>query len=102
MTECIQETFGFTDHFSRRVEASFSAGHVSSDGGALLLREVDRKLDLLGRAAACFRDGRSPMQVKHPVAQLLARCEFWRQPTGAITAPRSRRSLLCWKTTRPL
>jgi hypothetical protein len=54
------------------VEASFSAGHVSSDGGALLLREVDRKLDLLGRAAACFSDGRSPMQVKHPVAQLLA------------------------------
>jgi len=72
MTECIQETFGFTAHFSRRVEASFSAGQVSCDGGALLLREVDRKIDLLERAAACFTDGRSPAQVKHPVRQMLA------------------------------
>ena len=72
MTECIQETFGFTAHFSRRVEACFNAGHVSSDGGALLLREVDGKIDLLARAAACFTDGRSPAQVKHPVRQMLA------------------------------
>ena len=33
MTECTQETFGFTAHFSRRVEAGFTAGQVSSDGG---------------------------------------------------------------------
>ena len=49
MTECNQETFGFTVHFSRRVEAGFTAGQVSTDGGALLLREADRKIDLLGR-----------------------------------------------------
>jgi hypothetical protein len=54
------------------VEASFSAGHVSSDGGALLLREVDRKIRLLDRAAACFSDRRSQAQVEHPVAQMLA------------------------------
>ena len=42
MTECSQETFSFAAHFSRRVEAEFTAGHVSTDGGALLLREVDR------------------------------------------------------------
>ena len=52
MTECNQETFAFTAHFSRRVEAGFSAGQVSSDGGALLLREVDRKINLLGRLSA--------------------------------------------------
>ena len=51
MTECNQETFAFTGHFSRRVEAGFTAGQVSSDGGALLLREVDRKINLLGRLA---------------------------------------------------
>jgi hypothetical protein len=38
MTECSQETFGFKAHFSRRVEAGFTAGQVSSDGGSLLLR----------------------------------------------------------------
>jgi transposase-like protein len=72
MTECNQETFSFTAHFSRRVEAGFTAGHVSSDGGALLLREADGKIDLLGRLAGCFSDGRAPLLVKHPLAQMLA------------------------------
>jgi hypothetical protein len=60
MTECNQEVFSFTAHFSRRVEARFTAGQVTSDGGALLLRQADRKINLLARLAACFSDGRSP------------------------------------------
>ena len=36
MTECNQQTFGFQALGSRRVEADFSGGHLSSDGGALL------------------------------------------------------------------
>jgi hypothetical protein len=72
MTECNQETFTFTAHFSRRVEAGFRAGQVSTDGGALLLREVDRKINLLGRLAGCFLDGRAPLLVKHPLPQMLA------------------------------
>lgn len=43
MTECTQETFAFTAHFSRRVEAGFSAGQVCSDGGAPLLREGSQR-----------------------------------------------------------
>ena len=46
MTECSQESFSFTAHFSRRVEAGFTAGQVSTDGGALLLREVDGKINV--------------------------------------------------------
>jgi len=72
MTECIQEAFSFTAHFSRRVEAEFSAGRVSSDGGALLLREADRKINLLGRVASCFSDGRSPLLVRHRLSEMLA------------------------------
>ncbi len=72
MTECIQETFAFTAHFSRCVEAGFSAGQVSTDGGALLLREVDRKINLLGRLAGCFSDGRCPLLVKHQLPEMLA------------------------------
>jgi hypothetical protein len=41
MTECIQESFAFTGHFSRRVEAGFTAGQISTDGGSLLLREAE-------------------------------------------------------------
>lgn len=72
MTECTQKTFAFTAHFSRGVEAGFTAGQVSSDGGALLLREVDRKIDLLGRLAGCFSDRRMPLLVKHQLPQMLA------------------------------
>jgi hypothetical protein len=72
MTECNQETFAFTAHFSRRVEAGFTAGQVSSDGGSLLLRETDRKIKLLGRLAACFSDGRRPLLVKHPLTEMLS------------------------------
>jgi hypothetical protein len=53
------------------VEAGFTAGQVSSDGGALLLRELDRKINLLGRLAGCFRDGRSPLFIKHPLPEML-------------------------------
>jgi hypothetical protein len=72
MTECKQETFSFTAHFSRRVEAGFTAGRVSSDGGALLLRETDRKINLLGRLAGCFRDGRNQNLVEHKLAEMVS------------------------------
>jgi hypothetical protein len=54
------------------VEAGFTAGRVSSDGGALLLREVEGKIKLLERAAACFVDGRDPERIEHPVAEMLS------------------------------
>ena len=72
MTECNQGLFSFAAHFSRRVEAGFTAGQVSSDGGALLLREADRKINLLGRVASCFIDGRAPLLVKHRLSEMLA------------------------------
>ena len=76
MTECIQETFSFTAHFSRRVEAGFNGGQVSSDGGALLLREVDRKINLLGRLGTCFTDKRAADRVEHPLSAMLAQRVF--------------------------
>ena len=72
MTECIQESFTFTAHFSRRVHSEFTAGRVSSDGGALLLREADLRINLLGRLASCFLDGRAPLLVKHRLSEMLS------------------------------
>ena len=72
MTECNQKVFSFAAHFSRRVEAGFTAGQVTSDGGSLLLRQTDRRIDLLGRLAGCFSDGRNQEQVEHTVAEMLA------------------------------
>jgi len=72
LTECIQETFSFAAHFSRRVEAGFTAGQVSSDGGGLLLRQVERKISLMGRLADCFVDGRSPLLVQHRIEEMVS------------------------------
>jgi len=44
MTECNQATFPFEAHFSRQVVAQFDCGQMSTEGGALLLREADRKI----------------------------------------------------------
>jgi hypothetical protein len=54
------------------VEAGFTAGLVSSDGGALLLRETDGKINLLCRLAECFVDGRNRELVEHTVAEMLS------------------------------
>jgi len=72
MTECIQARFEFAGPGRRQVVAQFNGGVMSSDGGALLLRRTDQRLNLLGRAAACFDDHCDPLLIKHPVKQLLA------------------------------
>jgi Transposase DDE domain group 1 len=72
MTECIQSTFEFAAHFSRQVVARFDGGTMTTDGGGLLLRETDRRLNLLARLAECFLDGRNPVLVEHTVAQLVS------------------------------
>jgi hypothetical protein len=54
------------------VEAGFTAGQVSTDGGALLLREVDGKINLLGRLAGCFLDGRWPHLITHQLSEMLS------------------------------
>jgi len=40
------------------VIARFDGGHLSSDGGLLVLREVEQRLDVAGRLAACIADPR--------------------------------------------
>ena len=59
--------------FGRRViEAAFSGGRLSSDGGLLLLRQVDDHLVLSRTAAAAFPDLRDPERITHPLRELLA------------------------------
>jgi hypothetical protein len=72
MTECTQSTFEFAAHFSRQVVARFDGGTITTDGGGLLLRETDLRLNLLPRLAECFLDGRSPLLVEHTVEQLVS------------------------------
>jgi hypothetical protein len=72
MTECTQTSFEFEGHFSRQVVARFDGGRQTSDAGALLLRETDRRLKLLSRFAGCFIDGRDASRVEHRVEEMVA------------------------------
>jgi hypothetical protein len=72
MTECIQSSFGFEACGRREIVARFDGGTISSDGGALLLRQTDRRLNLLPRLAACFLDGRNQKQVEHSILEMLS------------------------------
>ena len=46
MTNCTQESFEFQACKRRIVETNFQGGDITSDGGVLLLQQVDRQLGL--------------------------------------------------------
>lgn len=71
-TECNTNRFDFQPLAKREVRGGFDGGTVTSDGGALLLREVDTKFAILRRFAACFTDHRDPELVEHSVDDLIA------------------------------
>jgi hypothetical protein len=48
------------------------AAPISSDGGSLLLRQTDKRLNLLLRLAKCFPDGRNQNLVEHSVQQMVS------------------------------
>ena len=49
----------------RSIEVDFEGGSLVTDGGVVLLREADRKLDLLRRANDAILDPRDPRYVTH-------------------------------------
>ncbi len=60
MTECTELRLAFATQGRREIVAEFNGGQISSDAGALLLRETDQKMNLLPRLSQCFLDGRDP------------------------------------------
>ena len=76
-TECTAGTLQFQAVARRTVQARFDGGALTSDGGAVLLREVDRATGILVQFAACFRDYRDPGRITHAVAALVRQL-IWR------------------------
>jgi hypothetical protein len=70
-TDCIPHQLEFQGLGRRTVVATFDGGALSSDGGVVLLGEVDRRLGLLERFAACFQDHRDPSLIEHSVKDLV-------------------------------
>ena len=71
-TECTPEQLEFLSLGRREIIGRFDGGRLTSDGGGLLLREVDMRIGLLDRVAGCFQDYRNPQSIEHSVRDLVA------------------------------
>jgi len=76
MTDCTTEPLLFSSLKRKSIQADFRGGRLTSDGGALLLREVDRSLGLIDAINACIRDPRNPFCTVHSQRTLLAQRIF--------------------------
>ena len=76
MTDCITRPLVFSRQKSRTLCADFQGGQLTSDAGALLLREVDKRLGLIDGIDGCISDPRNPFFIAHTQKTLLAQRIF--------------------------
>ena len=55
----------------KKVSVAFDGGMLSSDGGVLLLRGVEKQLGLASRLAACLNDRRNRERIDHTLEEML-------------------------------
>jgi Transposase DDE domain group 1 len=70
-TECRSEKLEFQACGARQVVAEFNGGTITSDGGVLLLKEVEAKRKIIEQFATCFTDHRDPSKIEHTLEELL-------------------------------
>ena len=71
-TECTKKRYHFQALGRREILADFSGGTITSDGGGLLLREVEKRTNILGSFAECFIDHRDQERIEHTVQELIS------------------------------
>jgi Transposase DDE domain group 1 len=62
---------GLSPVSGKKVVAKFDGGLLSSDGGILVLREVEQRLRVADRLAACIKDPRSPDLITHSLTDII-------------------------------
>ena len=62
---------GLSTVSDKSVVATFDGGLLSSDGGVLMLREVEQRLHIADRFAGCIEDQRAPDQITHTLADII-------------------------------
>jgi hypothetical protein len=76
MTECTRQPLLFSSLGRQQVVGDFDGGRLTSDAGALLLREVDRRIGLTAALAEALTDPRDPAKIRHDRHTLLAQRIF--------------------------
>jgi len=64
--------FNLSEIQRKPVEVRFSLAQTSSDGGLLLLKEVENQIGIIGRLASCINDPRHQGYVQHDTKTLLS------------------------------
>ena len=72
MTKCTHQPLLFTSLHRKKVQADFDGGAITSDAGALLLREVDQRIGLIDAIDGCIQDPRDPDAITHTQRAMLA------------------------------
>lgn len=72
MPKCTADLMRFGRLGRRVIEANFEGGALSSDGGLMLLRQVDRRIGLSAAVAAALHDPRKPDSIVHKLRDLVA------------------------------
>ena len=72
MPKCTEERIELGRVGRRVIEAAFDGGDLVSDGGVVLLRQVDERIGLTRAAARVFADRRRSASVTHSVRDMLA------------------------------
>ena len=72
--------------FDRRVRVEFRGAQISSDGGLLVMRELDDALGLSDLAAAALRDTRPGKNTLHRLEGLFRQSVYGRL-AGAVAGP---------------
>ena len=62
---------GLSPIAGKPVHVTFDAGRLTSDGGVLVLAEVERRLGIAARLARCIEDPRAPERVQHGLAEMI-------------------------------
>ena len=71
MAKCLQKIINFSPLHGKNITGSFTGGSITSDGGLMLLREVDKKLQLTNKISKVISDKRNQSYVTHPILQML-------------------------------
>ena len=62
---------GLSPIAEKAIVARFDGGRLSSDGGLLVLRQIERRLSVADRLAACIDDPRDPASTVHTLADII-------------------------------